>query len=122
MIRLNKDDRVDTIICDSCRKLIEIQQKYYSIERLVSVKCIVVLQLCVECFNNGNSIMCSLTEAERHGLSEPQDTNKCSVCGRHTNQPTRTTIIVEEMLTKEAIVVIEYRTIALWCSDCFSVL
>jgi hypothetical protein len=122
MIRLNKDDRVDTIICDGCRKLIEQQERYYSIERLVSGECIVVLQLCSECFNNGNSIMSQLTEAERHGLSEPQDASKCSVCGHHLNQPIQTTIIAKEMVTKEAIVVIEYRTIALLCSDCFSVL
>jgi hypothetical protein len=66
--------------------------------------------------------MGQLTEAERQGLSEQQDTNKCSVCGRNIVQPAQTTVIVEEMLTKEAIVVIEYRTIALWCSDCFSAL
>jgi hypothetical protein len=122
MIRLNKDDCVDTIICDDCRKLIEVQQKYYSIERLVSGECIVVLQLCVDCFNNDHSVMGQLTEAERQGLSEPQDASKCSVCGCNIDQPAQTTVIAEEMLTKEAIVVIEYRTIALWCSDCFSVL
>jgi hypothetical protein len=66
--------------------------------------------------------MAQLTEAERNGLSDPQDASKCSVCGHHIDQPAQTIVIVKEMLTKEAIVVIEYRTIALWCSDCFSVL
>jgi uncharacterized protein with PIN domain len=122
MIRLNKDDCVDTIICDSCRKVIEVQQHYYSIEKPVSGECIVVLQLCIECFSSDNSVMAQLTEAERYGLSDPQDASKCSVCGHHIDQPAQTTVIAEEMLMGEAIVVIEYRTIALWCSDCFSVL
>jgi hypothetical protein len=119
MIKLNLDPRLDEIVCDNCRQVIAKHERYYSIERLISGECNVVLELCAKCFNATSSKQLSvLTDIERRGLSNLLEQNECSACGKRVKDPTQISIIVEEQLTEQGIAVSRYKVIASLCSDC----